>query len=249
MSLWSAKNLGSAENWRPQKNDARTTVYRAFSNSCGDVIVKHFMLPGSASQLRFWLRSRKLRRFYQEVSVPVAPLIAVSSDRSKKLGECVYRVVKGVDLRGLKSDDLVQAEWGSLFSAIGQRVNQLHRSGWVHGDLKFGNVVFDREAGDSMSGVSFIDLEGVSKPVFNPQPKKSRDIARFILNALEAQCGVDVLAQFWLSATHGYTKTEISAFRKYTLRWLRALSLRHKNKYGKSVDVSQCDFLYESRLG
>lgn len=80
-----------------------------------------------------------------------------------------------------------------IFELAGKELANLHRSGYVHGDFKWGNLLVDVR----LKRLYITDLDSVRAPL--PQHRlaaMAKDIGRFVLNAEEAGLTPSAIADF-----------------------------------------------------
>ena len=82
---------------------------------------------------------------------------------------------------------------GGLIGVLAQNIARMHNSGASHGDLKWLNILVDREKNE----LWFVDLDAAKLHRRRVSVKAvARDLARFVLSGLEAGVDGAILARF-----------------------------------------------------
>lgn len=108
----------------------------------------------------------------------------------------------------------------------GQLLGDIHRRGWVHGDLKWTNLLLDQDHSPQI-----VDLDGLKCPGRTGAATSGKDLARFILNAEEFLQDTEPLERF----LQGYCESRAidrSSCIKEFYPALLTLRARHLKKYG-----------------
>lgn len=115
-----------------------------------------------------------------------------------------------------------------LLSDIMRQMVRLHRLGWVHGDLKWGNILI-RE-----NQAWFIDLDGVHRK--RPGRSGMRDLARFMVDCDEAECS-QALKESALQAYAEHAEVKLSSLRRAIQRDYDKIHKRHQKRYDGSRNM------------
>ncbi len=129
----------------------------------------------------------------------------------------------------LWKENLQEEEVKKILGAAGERVAQLHRAGFAHGDCKWRNLLW------SPRGCHLVDLDAAGQAPMG-SPRQARDVARFTLDAEELGLSRQLFGCFldsYLSGT-GRDREEVTADALPSLRKLRK---RHLARYGRSGQV------------
>ncbi|MGH1470517.1 MAG: hypothetical protein ACRBCS_04950 [Cellvibrionaceae bacterium] len=257
-------NLAANDYCELVKQNGNTSVYRADIPKLGAIIIKQYELPTLLSRLSFRRKQKKITRLYDcvEKYVFFPKLFHVGMTPDKKFGHVVYRQVKGVDLRKIEWDGFDDKLIDTTGEKIAECLYSMHREGWIHGDFKFGNIMLDLSAKAKGNVVEVkikdgalepvlknknfnlyvVDIEAAVKPNIFLAGKKSRDVARFLINAEEL--GVRPLGlAFWstyqsLDPSLKNKNANVAVkFRQQVEKWCEKFSVRHHKKYEKIVKI------------
>jgi tRNA A-37 threonylcarbamoyl transferase component Bud32 len=118
-----------------------------------------------------------------------------------------------------------------ILALAGKELANLHRSGYVHGDFKWGNLLVDCR----LKRLVITDLDSVTAPL--PQYRltaMAKDIGRFVLSAEEAGLSASVIADFTDAYFDQLGITCKNDFIKLNDRYrvvLATLRRRHRQRY------------------
>lgn len=120
----------------------------------------------------------------------------------------------------------------AVISKVGQQLAKFHQQGWLHGDLKWSNIVICGEFNVDINEVFFIDLDG-AKPVrvFGKNNGRGRDLARFIVNCEDYHVDARVVDRFIDAYANGIDSSYKRCVRMAAPS-LKKLRKRHDKKYG-----------------
>ncbi|MEX1032570.1 MAG: serine/threonine-protein kinase [Cellvibrionaceae bacterium] len=233
------KSLGEFDNWNLLKEDPRTCVYKATLDNA-PVIIKTYRLENPLHRLQFWRKSVKVKDFYRDAGeqLKLSMFLSAGLFPDKRKGYLCYRYINGKDFRMIDWGALPERTALSLMEQAAELLRQLHKKGWVHGDFKFGNLLYCKE----QDAVYLLDVEGLGKP-FLGGATKGRDVARFLLNGLELSVPKRYLEFFWRSYSREFAEPETRQLKQHTKRWLEKLGQRHQRRYGRAVSLEQLTFL------
>ncbi|MGQ9811976.1 MAG: lipopolysaccharide kinase InaA family protein [Dissulfurimicrobium sp.] len=84
------------------------------------------------------------------------------------------------------------------FARLGRLIGRLHRSGIVHGDLKWSNIMVCNSNAQDMPSFCLIDLDGALwlRGKGDDVATRARDMARFLCDGIKEQIGNDFLMAF-----------------------------------------------------
>lgn len=180
---------------------------------------------GLSRPFRQW---KKINGFCKEIESPEPIIVLTSPD----LSTAYYATDFIEDSRDLNKclvgdGKLVDEQARKILFSCGLLLGRVHQQGWFHGDLKWSNLLVDKNG-----NISIIDLDGLKRmPLINRSLAKGKDLARFILNAEEFLENGKLLECF----LKGYCKQRdlsrnicIKEFYPYLL----ALRIKHRKKYG-----------------
>ncbi|MGI1679674.1 MAG: hypothetical protein K6L75_13120 [Cellvibrionaceae bacterium] len=242
------------------KQDGSISVYRADIPKLGAIVIKQYELTSTLEKLSFRRKQKNIAHLYAQHFPFLAKLYHIGLTPDKKLGHVVYRHVEGVDFRKIEWLSLSANSVRVIAQEVAQYLHAIHDSGWIHGDFKFGNVMLDLsdESNNNVvhlknpevespdenfdTKIHIVDIEAAVKPRFSVANKKSRDIARFLINAEELgvrQLGIDFWCEYQKKESSENTNKK-KKLKKLTQAWCDELSQRHEKKYGRLVKV---DFL------
>ncbi len=236
------------------KQDGKISVYRADIPNLGAIVVKQYELSNAADRLSFRKKQKNISNLHTQNFSFLPKLYHVGVSKDHQFGHVVYRHVEGVDLRKIDWNELSSEMAGWIAQNIAQHLYALHSAGWVHGDFKFGNVMLNISERMKMgfasldeisSKIHIVDVESVKKPLFSSTSKKSRDIARFLINAEEQSAPKELSIRFWnayqdIERVRNSDGADENKLRAATRQWCNKLSKRHEEKYKKSTNI---DFL------
>lgn len=237
--------LKTRDSWEILKDSGRIRVYKATDTNEHPVVIKLYQLDSWLDRLSFARKQRRLRDFYRSLDDGdssehlLVPEFRSAGSTDAGEGWLSYSYVAGEDFRRLHWEQLPEQKALALMTQAGRLLQALHQKAWVHGDFKFGNLLYC-EASES---VYLLDIEDLHGPASSK--KKARDLARFILNGLELSLPDAVLKRFWLSYCDA-SYCEASAneeLRSCTRYWLAKLSRRHQRTYQRSINAEQLTFL------
>jgi tRNA A-37 threonylcarbamoyl transferase component Bud32 len=129
------------------------------------------------------------------------------------------------DLKALWQTEITDAEKSGLMQQAGKTLAKLHGVGFVHGDMKWSNLLW------SGSGFSLVDLEGVTKASVGSRASY-RDVARFTLNCEDMAVEPPLFEEFQ-STYLSTTGSSVVGLHQGVLPILESLRTRHRHKYGK----------------
>ena len=242
--------LANRDNWLCVKEDRHTRVYHASRAEATSVLIKEYSINGFIDQLSLSRKIQRLEKFYRAINdkIPTAKLLMAEIGAKHLEGFCVYEMLPGRDFRKVDWSQVETVEAANIGTEVGQLLKNLHTEGWVHGDFKFGNLLYNTSTiFSSTPKVYLIDLEGITRPLLQRSRKQARDIARFVLNGLELQAPAALLMSFWQSYIQSFDDHSIEVLEINTLNWLKKLAARHANQYGRQVDLSSLPFAQPSR--
>jgi tRNA A-37 threonylcarbamoyl transferase component Bud32 len=227
--------LDHRASWKPLKESGRIGVYKALFGD-RDVIIKEYRFRGWLDRLSFIRKQRVVRKFYaarglSQLSVP--PLLFTELD--KRAGRLCYGFVEGEDFRQLPWRDQDDAISIDLMAQSADLLAQLHGAGWIHGDFKFGNLLYSA----NKKSVYLLDVEAVRHS--RSRDRRARDLARFLLNSLEVSVEESALRAFW--ERYAGTEVGVTVAAHKVRKHLRELLRRHQQKYGRSANLASLSFL------
>jgi tRNA A-37 threonylcarbamoyl transferase component Bud32 len=132
--------------------------------------------------------------------------------------------IQGVDLKALWLSARAGDEWKPIISSAAATLARLHEEGFVHGDCKWGNLLWDGHE------VALVDLDSVQRS--SSARRRGRDLARFVLNAEELSVGRETFETF-VSVYAKCTGSEKAVVIELLAPALSQLRQRHKDKYGQ----------------
>ena len=190
--------------------------------------IKFFLARSAVQSLGFVLGLGRAPRAYDagcELAargIPVAePLACLRLPQAMVL---VTKAVPGADLKTLWLSARQGQDWSLIMSRTAVVLAQLHAAGFVHGDCKWGNLLWDGE------GLVLVDLDSVRQSA-SPQ-RRGRDLARFVLNAEELALDAEIFETF-VSVYAENSGSEKAAVIKLLAPSLAQLRQRHADKYGR----------------
>jgi len=136
-------------------------------------------------------------------------------------------------LRGLlqkKKADHVP-DTAALMDCIAVMIARMHRSGMVHGDLKWTNIMI--RPGQEPD-VRFIDLDHAVRIRFPGKGLYGLDLARFAVDMAENMPSKEAFAVF-MAAYSGGTGMDARAVLSAMGSFYKKISCKHKRKYGRDV--------------
>ena len=143
--------------------------------------IKFFLARSAVQRLGFLLGLGRAPRAYdagRELAahgIPVAePLACLRLPRAMVL---VTKAVPGADLKTLWLSARQGQDWPLIMSRTAVALAQLHAAGFVHGDCKWGNLLWDGE------GLVLVDLDSVRQSA-SPQ-RRGRDLALSLIHISE----------------------------------------------------------------
>ena len=118
-----------------------------------------------------------------------------------------------------------------ILALAGRELANLHRSGYVHGDFKWGNLLVDVR----LKRLYITDLDSVRAPISRHRlTAMAKDIGRFVLNAEEAGLTPSVIADFtdaYFSHLGITQQTDVIKLNERYHVMLANLRRRHKKRY------------------
>lgn len=122
----------------------------------------------------------------------------------------------------------IRLDSGGLSGVLAQNIASMHISGVSHGDLKWTNILVDKENNE----LWFVDLDSAELHGQSPSTKAAaRDLARFLLSAQEAGIEEAILERFLDQYAH-HRELSRAKIDGPIDKILRKLQYRHKKKYG-----------------
>lgn len=232
--------LINRENWVCVKENTNDTVYQTHWENDAAVIVKEYRLSSLSSRLSFSRKFKTLAKFYgnAQSNLPVAKLLTVGVSAQHCTGLCFFEALPGIDFRKIDWIHVSETEAEAMGAEVGELLKNLHSQNWIHGDFKFGNLLYNSLAVAATPKIYLLDIENITQPRFARTRKRARDVARFVLNGLELQAPNTLLAAFWHRYTQPLSDGDIASIKRYVLVWLRKLAARHANQYDRHVDLS-----------
>ena len=234
------------------KQDGKISVYRADIPKLGSIVVKQYELTNTIEKLSFRKKQKRLSRLYEKNFSFLPKLYRIGVSEDHQYGHVVYRHIEGVDLRKIDWSELSSELTELIAQVIAENLHALHNAGWVHGDFKFGNVMLDVSSlidknhvsiDEVSSHIHIVDVEAAKKPWLSSTNKKSRDIARFLINAEEQSAPKELSVSFWnayqeVEGVRNKGNADGRRLRAATKQWCHKLSKRHEKKYGKATGIN-----------
>jgi len=132
--------------------------------------------------------------------------------------------IQGVDLKALWLSSRAEDDWLAIISSAAATLARLHTAGFVHGDCKWANLLWDGHE------VIMVDLDSVKQS--SSARRRGRDLARFVLNAEELSIDKEIFETF-VSVYAKSTGAEKAAVIELLAPVLAQLRRRHNDKYGQ----------------
>ena len=170
------------------------------------------------------LRSYRISRTLAGLGVPVpCPFSCLL------LPEGALLLTEGFDgalnLREMWQQDAPPAIRAEMLRRAGETLAYLHKSGYVHGDCKWHNILWH---GDQFY---LVDLDAAARPRFFKARRRARDLARFTVNAEEL--GVEKECyQAFLEGYLAIVREPREELVKQIMRYLKIFRARHLARYG-----------------
>jgi len=155
--------------------------------------------------LRVWLHRERaprvwhIARYLMAAGVPVARPLAYFIQKTTLDGRKGYYFSEALlgcrDLRTIAGEPSRFQELmarGDLIEDLATGIAAFHKTGASHGDMKWGNIMIDEARGRFW----FIDLDAARHRRFHGRYAMARDVARFVLNSMEAGLPKDKIEQF-----------------------------------------------------
>lgn len=225
-------SMESAEAWLQQhgrvlKNEQSGTV-GLLELAGQDCYIKFFCSRSLIQRLGFALGlSRAARAFDAGVELARHGLAVAKPLACLRLPEAMVLVttaIQGIDLKALWLSQRPADEWKLILSRAAAALGKLHAEGFVHGDCKWGNLLWNG------SEVILVDLDGVQRST--SARRRGRDLARFVLNAEELSVDKEIF-EIFVSVYAKSTGSEKSAVIELLAPALAQLRRRHIDKYGQ----------------
>lgn len=229
--------LAARDSWQLLKEDGRIAVYRAATLDGLALVIKEYRFEHWLDQLRFRRKQQRVGRLYRCDALAGMLSSLVFSQRAADRGQFGYAFLVGNDWRKLDWQSLPAENTSALMEQAARLVKRLHDEGWVHGDFKFGNLLSSAEG-----KLYLLDVEGV-RPARSDQ-RRARDLARFLLNAMELNLAASDLEHFWQSYCRQSSGNEALAQAVY--KWLQVFARRHGRKYQRESDLRRFAFLFRN---
>jgi len=190
--------------------------------------IKFFLARSAVQRIGFALGLGRAPRAFdagRELAargIPVAePMACLRLPQAMVL---VTKAVPGADLKTLWLTAQQGQDWSHIMSRTAVALARLHAAGFVHGDCKWGNLLWDGE------GLVLVDLDSVRHSA-SPQ-RRGRDLARFVLNAEELALDAEIFETF-VSVYAENSDSEKAAVLELLAPSLAQLRQRHADKYGR----------------
>lgn len=226
------------QNWTLLKESGRIQVYKGSDQQGRPAVFKIYQLSTWLARRAFRRKQKNLLRFYgQSASLAVPELLSAGLSGDRREGIFCYAWLPGKDLRQFDWSGLAEPVAFSLMRQSGELLKRLHQLDWVHGDFKFGNLLFDQPR-DSLY---LLDVEAVRRS--RSTARRARDVGRFVLNGLEMSLPASWLELFWSAYQDGSDPVERVHMKAHVRHWLHKLERRHRRKYGRSVSLDELAFL------
>ncbi|MEP1471424.1 MAG: lipopolysaccharide kinase InaA family protein [Halieaceae bacterium] len=193
-----------------------------------DCYIKFFCARSRVQRLGFALGlSRAARAFDAGLSLAKTGLPVAQPLACLRLPDAMVLLttaIHGTDLKALWLSQREEDDWTLIMSRAAATLARLHGEGFVHGDCKWGNLLWDG------SEVVMVDLDGVQRSTSTR--RQGRDLARFVLNAEELSVDKEIFETFVsvYAKSTGSAKTAVIELLAPVLVQLRR---RHKDKYGQ----------------
>ena len=218
------------------KRDKYSRVGFVQEENIGKIYIKHYSAKSWWHRISMFFNQGRAGRSFKVsdellrngISVPI-PYALITANGSFGLPDSSYYLcqglVKGKDFKSfylssdVKNSDLIK----DRLQYIGRQLAGLHNCGYVHGDFKWSNIIFQG------SKLFFVDLDNTSK--INSLDIEAKDLARFILNAEELMTDKTVFNYFMKA----YRKSRKNASINLMLRCkkdLEKLRNKHLVRYG-----------------
>lgn len=196
----------------------------------GPVRIIDFLLTGNNRAAHCYNISRKLL----ELGVPVPEPLAAITDMSAR-PPCLYYICEAltdfVTLRKISKTKIVEKQnLFGLITCIAKLAAKMHKSGIVHGDLKWPNIM----ATTDLSIIKFIDLDNAREISFPNNKLYTLDIARFAVDMAENMPEPGLFSAFMGSYAEN-SSIDAEQLVKNIYPYYRKISRKHEKKYGRSV--------------
>ena len=203
------------------------------------VFVKRYLGAGLLKRVMARLglsRARRIFRISQSmigVGVSVPEPYAWLSEHGCGHSIYVCEALNARDMKSVASDELGLAALGGVnkvFDNVAEMLCRLHRAGFVHGDMKWPNIMVETN-GDHLV---LVDLDGIRRPWLSKKKRFARDLARFVIDAREL--GVDEKSvQYFMRAYARRVDIAEKALWDNMAPSYRKLAERHRRRYGSQL--------------
>ncbi len=205
------------------------------------IFVKRYFVSGMCNKLAVLLCRDKAHhalasaRHLLQAGVSVPEHLGVFRDfgRHSSVFLLCQALTEHTVLRGLlqKKKSNHSFDTAKLMDCIAVMIARMHRSGMVHGDLKWTNImIFQGLEPD----VRFVDLDNVSRIRFPGNSRYALDLARFAVDMAEnmpSRKAFEVFMVAYSSSTGMDARVVLEDMRSF----YKKISLKHKIKYGHNV--------------
>lgn len=203
-----------------------------------DLLVKWYRLPQQTPWV--WLKSHNPAAHVTRISRQFAQ----SEIRTVAIGGCeaqcspiksallVMEWLPNADIlhNFAHAPDLEKRMESGLLDDIMRQMVRMHQLGWVHGDLKWGNILIREQQ------AWFIDLDGVHRK--RPGRNGYRDLARFMVDCDEAQSS-EKLKQLAIELYARHAGQPVERIQSQMAKDYRKIHNRHQQRYDGSRNMPQ----------